>query len=108
MAAAADMSMHIAGQSMSRDSDWCSHVSSVHLSSKSHSQLAEGPSGVCLQVCARLAAAESQVEELKHQLEDAVRKLKVQSAGGLPHSHNIRVTSGVHRLIPCLCLSVHI
>lgn len=44
---------------------------------------------------AKLAAADGHVAELKRQLEEAMHKLKLQSASDLPHSHRLhRITSG--------------
>jgi len=43
----------------------------------------------------QLAAADKHVAELKQQLQDALEKLKLQSASGFPHSHRLyRITSG--------------
>jgi len=47
----------------------------------------------------QLAAADKHVAELKQQLQDAVEKLKLQSASGFPHSHHLyRITSGEYVL----------
>lgn len=44
---------------------------------------------------AKLAAADKHVAELQQQLEEAMHKLKLQSASDLPHSHRLhRITSG--------------
>lgn len=43
----------------------------------------------------KLAAADKHVAELKRQLEEAMHKLKLQSAADLPQSHRLyRITSG--------------
>ncbi len=48
----------------------------------------------------QLAAADKHVAELKQQLQDALEKLKLQSASGFPHSHRLyRITSGNTRLM---------
>lgn len=48
----------------------------------------------------QLAAADKHVAELKQQLQDALEKLKLQSASGFPHSHRLyRITSGDERLM---------
>jgi len=48
----------------------------------------------------QLAAADKHVAELKQQLQDALEKLKLQSASGFPHSHRLyRITSGDARLM---------
>jgi len=54
----------------------------------------------------QLAAADKHVTELKQQLQDALEKLKLQSASGFPHSHRLyRITSGDERrmLLQLIC-----